>query len=462
MGNNHHRDIENDDSHGNHTNSITPWKRADGTDISPDAIMERLKKLTSNQLPRKPDGSASNFPKTYKSWDTLQQQQKNKVLAIFNKLENSVQQAVLTLAGEDAANTASAAKQRAEITTKNDLCRLFALRKFSGARVHWTNASGTLTRRELDARNSSAPSISGNHTLAAAANPWDELAVIYNDYNLFQPQNLSVKYELDPATSQPRKKNPYEPLEEELSGIAAHCHELDPSDTSRANVIRDGEWIKKKWTECRGALYPIFTDFERSGRQKATNDEWMSPVEQLRWIYHAGKAKLSPMVMMYSIVIFEKADFESLGRELPMGTGIDNSLIGGSDSRSNATSRQTFRKSKSGKGERQDRSKRFELGEILSIGNQRENQINALSILLQFGRTKELKRKAQDELIKHAFGGNLDSAGGHAPLTPIQRTRLQDHSNGSDDGVDVNNDENESDSEPDTASYDSHDEENDE
>ena len=72
---------------------------------------------------------------------------------------------------------------------------------------------------------------------------------------------------------------------------------------------------------------------------------------------------------------------------------------------------------------------------------------------MQFGRTKELKRKAQDKLIKHAFGGNLDSA--------IQRTRLQDHSNGSDDGVDVNNDEDESDSEADTASYDSHDEGND-
>ena len=404
--------------------SINNWKRADGTNIPPDAIIERLKKLNPDQLPRKADGSILNFPKTYKSWDTLTINQKNKVIAMFNKLAHAVQQAVLTLAVEDAANTASSAKQRAELTTKNDLCRLFALRKYAGAKVHWTNASGTLTRRELDARNSSAPNLSGNQTLGAAANPWDELAGIYNDYNLFQPQNESVRYELDPGTSQPKKKNPYEAVSEDLSAIAAHCHELDPTDTCRANIVRDGEWIKKKWTECRGALYPIFTDFERSGRQRASNDEWMSPAEQIRWVYHAGKAKLSPMVMMYSIIIFEKADFESLGRELPVGTGIDNSLIGGSQSQSNATTRETFRKSKTSKEASQGSSNRFDIGEVLFKGNQKDNQIHALSILLQFGITESLKRKAQDELIKHAFGNTFEAAD---EQTPIRRLRLHDH-----------------------------------
>jgi hypothetical protein len=46
--------------------------------------------------------------------------------------------------------------------------------------------------------------------------------------------------------------------------------------------------------------------------------------------------------MIYSISILEESDFESLGREMPKGTGIDNSVDDGSVAR--GTKRKTSRK----------------------------------------------------------------------------------------------------------------------
>jgi hypothetical protein len=38
-------------------------------------------------------------------------------------------------------------------------------------------------------------------------------------------------------------------------------------------------------------------------------------------------------VMIYSIRILEEADFESIGREMPKGTGVDNSINDGTMTR---------------------------------------------------------------------------------------------------------------------------------
>jgi hypothetical protein len=36
-----------------------------------------------------------------------------------------------------------------------------------------------------------------------------------------------------------------------------------------------------------------------------------------------------PMVMMHSICLLDEGDFEGIGRQMPSGTGIDNSVMDG-------------------------------------------------------------------------------------------------------------------------------------
>jgi hypothetical protein len=61
--------------------------------------------------------------------------------------------------------------------------------------------------------------------------------------------------------------------------------------------------------------------------------EWCSPEEQQRWVRAAfwkGRGTNTivrfPTTMIYSIAVLDQSDFEGVGRSMPEGTGLDNSV----------------------------------------------------------------------------------------------------------------------------------------
>ena len=98
--------------------------------------------------------------------------------------------------------------------------------------------------------------------------------------------------------------------------------------------------------------------------------------------------------MVYSIAILEQSDFESIGRQMPSGTGIDTSLADGSTS--------TRKRKKRGKNHRNSNNNvnNNNAGSIASviasIGNS-ESRLQALRILIEYGTPAE-KRDALAEV----------------------------------------------------------------
>lgn len=98
--------------------------------------------------------------------------------------------------------------------------------------------------------------------------------------------------------------------------------------------------------------------------------------------------------MVYSIAILEQSDFESIGRQMPSGTGIDASLADGSTS--------TRKRKKRGKNHKNNNNNvnNNNAGSIASviasIGNS-ESRLQALRILIEYGTPAE-KRDALAEV----------------------------------------------------------------
>jgi len=212
--------------------------------------------------------------------------------------------------------------------TKDDIARLLHLFKEPMAQIHWTNLFGILNRAQLDARKSAGH-------VSDAANPLSCLAQIYNDYDTFTPQNLMVQY-VAGGRDRPVKKTPFVPSSAEWATLANETHDIEPTNLLRRSVLRDEAWIKATWNDCRKWLHQTFIQYNRSGQHDADMGEWCSPKELERWI-RATKYKTAasntiiryPTVMVYSICLFEQTDFESIGREMPKGTGADCSIADG-------------------------------------------------------------------------------------------------------------------------------------
>jgi hypothetical protein len=241
--------------------------------------------------------------------------------------------AVLHQSRVDATNVANEVTTASGNNTKDDIARLIHLYKYPGAQMHWTNYYGVLSRAQLDARRSTG-------VQADAANALSCLAALYNDYEGFTPQNAMVAYVYDATTRSATKKIPYEPSEDEWADLATHCHDIEPTNYNRRSVLKDAAWIKSTWNDVRRYLHAVFVMYNRSGQHDPDMGEWCSPKEQDHWVC-ASLNKTSgsntivhfPTVMIYSISVLEEADFVSLGREMPKGTGIDNSVVDGTMSK---------------------------------------------------------------------------------------------------------------------------------
>lgn len=306
----------------------------------------------------------------------------------------SVVESAMAMSEELEQNATASAVQ----TNKDDIARLLHLYKEPIAQRHWTDLYSILSRPELDARKSG-----GEYGIAA--NPLASLAELFNDYDNFSPQNLMVRYATPAAGGRPSKVCPYQASASEWSYLATFTHELDPSNVSRKNIIRGPDWIKTQWADVRKNLHQMFVQYNRSGQHDADMDEWGSEKECRRWARAASwrtpgsnSVIRFQQAMIYSICLFDICDFESIGRKMPKGTGVDCSLNDTGAPKHKAKKR--VERSRRGPS---SSKKNKRLANAILAGSRSESKISALRLILEFGDEGE-KLKAKNELQLIAFG----------------------------------------------------------
>lgn len=272
------------------------------------------------------------LPAYYKNraWRSLNAKQMNKITVHWSKLSadkkadifNKARHAMVNAQrARDAGLDQAAEVIRAENTTKNDLVRLMHLRVAPEMVGAWTLTETVHHHRPtLDARKSKTPLPDGktmeevcffvsfffiytskkNQTLISpytiqcslqifvecicqSTNGWNDLAVCFNDYINFRPQNNTIQYETKQGALHPTPKVPFAAAMG-YEYMATECHGLNPTDDSRSEIYRDQSWIKEKWKELKAALSTVYANFNRSGQQSGPDDaevEWMSREEQV-------------------------------------------------------------------------------------------------------------------------------------------------------------------------------------
>jgi hypothetical protein len=293
----------------------------------------------------------------------------------------------------------------AAVTTKDDIARLIHLFKYPGAQVHWSNLYGVLNRTQLDARRTTGPA-------SDAANPLSCLAEIFNSYDEFKPQNEMIAYENDAVSGKPRMKSPWEPSSEEWEELAIQTYDIDPTNLARRNVYRDAIWVKNTWNDVRKYLYQVFKQYNRSGQRSGDMGEWCSPGEQQRWVRAAfwkgaGSNTIVrfPTAMIYSIAVLEQADFDGIGRQMPKGTGADNS-VAVADADTETTQARKNRKKRGPYKKRPANNNTVDddgMMKALREGTQTEAKLSALRLLLEYG-SEEQRKKAMKQIDAVAYG----------------------------------------------------------
>ncbi len=363
-------------------------------DISPDVMIRCLRAIPSRALV---DIGMKDFYKSYPSWSKMTADQRNRAIAWFRQLPDEMQDDAVTAAIEAQEKQVQEDNASKVITTKDDVARLLHLFKEPAAQRHWTNLYAVLSRVELDARKAA-------EEYSEDANPLEHLAGMFNNYDEFCPQNVMVQYVAGNG-GMPVKKTPYAPSSSEWSYLASFTHELDPCNVSRRNIIRGPDWVKSTWSDIRKYLHQMFTQYHRSGQHDPDMDEWMSEKENRRWARAAGwKAPGTNNVvrhqqaMIYSIAVLDLCDFESIGRKMPKGTGVDSSVNDG------AVVQKHKRKKRKKKGsESSNGADTAYIALAISDGNAREAKMSALRLLFEFG-SEEDKAKAREELCSIAYG----------------------------------------------------------
>ena len=289
-------------------------------------------------------------------------------------------------------------------TTKDDIIRLMHLFKEPVAQRHWSNLYGVLKRAELDARKSH-----GEHS--EIANPLDCLAELFNDYENFRPQNAMVQYVASASHEAPVKKQPYQASSSEWSYLANYTHDLEPTNLSRKHIIRGADWIKSTWGDCRKYLHLMFLQYHRSGQNDNEKDEWGSQTEYKRWVRAAhwkttGSNSIIryTQAMIYSVAVLDLCDFESIGRKMPKGQGVDATVNDGTLAPKHKS------KKRSAKKERTAASKSQKcIVAAIEKADEWEAQMAALKLFLRFGSSAE-KEQAKRELAVFAFRNSNSSS----------------------------------------------------
>ena len=106
--------------------------------------------------------------------------------------------------------------------------------------------------------------------------------------------------------------------------------------------------------------------------------------------------------MIYSIALLDQCDFESIGRKMPKGTGVDATLADGS-----TVKKHQVRKRKKERDDKENKKPQLKSQEAIAtaieVGSMRETKLAALRMFLEFGSTPE-KQQAKRELHSIAYG----------------------------------------------------------
>jgi hypothetical protein len=165
----------------------------------------------------------------------------------------------------------------------------------------------------------------------------------------------------------------------------------------------------------------MFVQYNRSGQHDDDKDEWLSDKENRRWARAASWKNPGTnsiirhqQAMIYSIALLDICDFESIGRKMPKGTGVDASINDGSVARKHKVRRRINAAVKKGKENKQPKTDA--LASALAVGSVREAKMSALRMFLEFGTPAE-KLKAKQELHLIAYGATELTVNNNAAVT---------------------------------------------
>jgi hypothetical protein len=154
-------------------------------------MLDRLRTL----LPTKLGLNTKPLAAVYKEWGKMNANQRKTTIEFWDKMPLDKKTLFLTLVREDTTRSANtilataAATTNEPPTTKDDMCRVLALRSDPGAQLTWASAQeGNTNRRILDARRSTSAPNGLSGSLAEEADPYGTLSVQFNDYDTFLPQ----------------------------------------------------------------------------------------------------------------------------------------------------------------------------------------------------------------------------------------------------------------------------------
>ena len=150
------------------------------------------------------------------------------------------------------------------MTSKDDKCRLLHLYLDPNLQEIWKECLDSLDRSSIDAN----------------VNPFDKVALCFNDYENYTYQNMGVN-----ATNGL-------PANENLVCMHSYIYELNPCNMTRAGIVRDAKWCKETMSVLRGKITEVRSNFKRSGNHDNVNP------------YLAWMGFTNDDVILYSKIIF--------------------------------------------------------------------------------------------------------------------------------------------------------------
>jgi len=214
------------------------------------------------------------------------------------------------------------------------------------------------------------------------------------------------------TTGVPQKKHPCEASSNEWADLSTQTYDIEPTNLTRRNIFCDAKWIKSTWSDVWKYLHQVFIQYTCSGQRSGDMGEWCSHEEQERWVratfWKGGSSNTIvryPTVMIYSIALMEQTDFKAIGRAMPNGAGVDNSIV----EPDSATAQSKKKRKKRGQYKKKSNSPNNNnaMLQALQMGTQSEAQLSALRLILEYGSTSQ-KKKAMKQ-VKHVAHGKTDS-----------------------------------------------------
>ena len=217
----------------NHALTTDGWPR-DGQ-----FMIDELRKLLPADCP-----GNKIFPVSYKSFKDLTPTQLNKVNTFMEGLTFEIRDQAKIEAIRKSRLTTILQNSNEVITTADDKARLVQLIAVPEVKIILIRVLTPLDRTRLDQP--------GN----AVDDGWDELAGHFNNYELHNFKNVTLKY--DEEGNQVRGLiADYEPADPSFKKISKKTNRLNPCNLLRQQHVRNGKWFKKIYADLKRDLSKV-------------------------------------------------------------------------------------------------------------------------------------------------------------------------------------------------------------